>query len=83
MSQNLPEIHFHNFNEVNEKMKFSKHLEHILEICIKNNKYFPPTHFSKVFFFRWATPSHDDFGKNLDDIEKRYFCIQLPTKKAQ
>ena len=44
MSQTLSEIHFHNYIE----SKFSKHLEHILEICIKNNKYFPPTHFSIV-----------------------------------
>ena len=48
ISQTLSEIHFHNSIEVNGKIKFSKHLERILEICIENNKYFSPTHFSIV-----------------------------------
>ena len=48
MSQTLSEIHFHNSIEVNAQIKFSKHLEHILEIFIENNEYFPPTHFSIV-----------------------------------
>jgi hypothetical protein len=48
ISQTLSEIHFLNSIEVNAKIKFSKHLEHILEILIENNKYFPSTHFSKV-----------------------------------
>jgi hypothetical protein len=48
ISQTLSEIHFHNSIEVNAKIKFSKHLEHSLDIFIKNIKYFPPTHFSIV-----------------------------------
>jgi hypothetical protein len=48
ISQTLSERHFHNSIEVNAKIKFSKHLEHILEIFIENNKYFPPTHCSIV-----------------------------------
>ena len=40
----LSEIHFHNSIVVNAKIKFSKHLEYILEIYIGNNKYFTPTH---------------------------------------
>ena len=27
-------------------------------------------------------PSHDDHGKTINVIEKRFFCIQLPTKKG-
>jgi hypothetical protein len=34
-------------------------------------------------FFRWDTPSHGDCGQTIDDIEKGFFCIQLPTKKDQ
>ena len=45
ISHTLSEIHFHNSIVVNAKIKFSKHLEHILEIFIENIKYFPPTHF--------------------------------------
>ena len=48
ISHTLSEIHFHNSIVVNAKIKFSKHLEHSLEIFIENIKYFPPTHFSKV-----------------------------------
>ena len=48
ISQTLSEKHFHNSIVVNAKIKFSKHSEYILEICIGNNKYFPPTHFSIV-----------------------------------
>ena len=48
MSQTLSEKHFHNSIVVNAKIKISKHSEYILEICIGNNKYFPPTHFSIV-----------------------------------
>jgi hypothetical protein len=48
ISQTLSEIHFHNSIKVNEEITFSKHLEHILDIFIENNKYFPPTHFSIV-----------------------------------
>ena len=32
----------------NAKIKFSKHLEQILEICIENDKYFSFTRFSIV-----------------------------------
>ena len=48
ISQTLSEKHFHNSIVVNAKIKFSKHFEHILKICIENNKYFPPKHFSIV-----------------------------------
>ena len=48
ISHTLSEIHFHNSIVVNAKIKFSKHLEHSLEIFIENIKYFPPTHFSIV-----------------------------------
>jgi hypothetical protein len=36
---------------------------------------------AKVIFFRWATPSHDDCGKTIDDIEKRFFAFNCQLKK--
>ena len=57
ISQTLLEKQFHNFIAVNAKIKFSKHLEQILEIFIDNIKYFSPTHFSivKIGFFKKST----------------------------
>jgi hypothetical protein len=50
ISQNLSEKHFHNYIVVDAKINFSKHFEHILEICIENKKKIPPTHFSLQCF---------------------------------
>jgi hypothetical protein len=52
ISHTLSEIHFRNSIVVNAQIKFSKHLEHSLEILIENIKYFPPTHLTidKAFF---------------------------------
>jgi hypothetical protein len=58
ISQTLSEKHFHNSIVVNAKIKFSKHSEYILEICIGNNKYFPPTHFS-IIIDQNAIPRQD------------------------
>ena len=36
---------------------------------------------SKVVFFKEATPSHDDYGKTIVDIEKRFFAFNCQLKK--
>jgi hypothetical protein len=32
-------------------------------------------------FFRWAHPSHDDYGKTIGDIEQRFFAFNCQLKK--
>jgi hypothetical protein len=34
-----------------------------------------------VFFFRSTHPSHDDYGKTIGDIEKRFFAFTCQLKK--
>jgi hypothetical protein len=84
ISQTLSEKQFHNSFVVNAKIKISKHSEYILEICIENNKYFPPTHFSivknrlfkkvdqKNYRSKWYTP--------LRSRQKKYFESRLNRK---
>ena len=53
ISQTLSEIHFHNSIVVNAKIKFSKHLEHSLEIFKENIKYLHVSLKLKIGFFEF------------------------------
>jgi hypothetical protein len=35
----------------------------------------------KVVFFKGTTPIHDDYGKIIADIEKRFFAFNCQLKK--
>jgi hypothetical protein len=47
---------------------------------VKNHSHHPLKVYLKVFF-RWATPSHDDYGKTIGDIRKRFFAFNCQLKK--
>jgi hypothetical protein len=88
ISQTLSEIHFHKSIVVNTKIKFSKHLEDILEIFIENIKYgqLDALHLKNVYYLYsecsnptnvvWLIVLSIIIGKGLDnETAKFYRCV--------
>ena len=50
-------------------------------ISHKNGLFLRRSHDGSGNFFRWATPFNDDYGKTIDDIEKRSFAFNCQLKK--